>query len=57
MKCKGCNKEFDASKVECSDEWDRGDGVMYGMCSYSSTPICPNCGYDNSPKLYLKESE
>lgn len=54
MKCKRCGKEFDGSSVEHSESYDRGDGVMYGTSSYSSNPICPYCGFNNSLKIYMK---
>ena len=54
MKCEMCGKDFDAAEVEHSKEYDRGDGVMYGNSSYTYKPICPHCGYDNSPKMILK---
>ena len=53
MKCECCGKEFEAVKVEHGKSYDRGDGVMYGTSSYASTPICPYCGHDHSPKAIL----
>lgn len=53
MKCKRCGKEFEGCSTEHSERHDRGDGVMYGTASYSSSPVCPYCGYDNSPKIYM----
>jgi len=54
MKCKFCKKEFEAVEVHHGKSYDRGDGVMYGSSSYSHKPICPHCGHNNSPKVYLK---
>jgi len=45
MKCDGCGKEFDNVLVVEGDEFDRGDGE----------PICPHCGYNNSPKVCLEK--
>ena len=53
MKCKRCGKEFEAVEVKHSKDHDRGDGVMYGSSSWASTPICPHCGHDHSPKQIL----
>ena len=53
MKCKRCGKDFDNTNIEESAKRDRGDGVMYGSSSYSSRPICPHCGCDNSVKVYM----
>ena len=52
MKCKKCGKEFEGCIIKHSKPYDRGDGVMYGTSSYTSAPICPHCGHDNSPDIY-----
>ena len=57
MKCKRCGKDFGYIRIEDHEWRDRGDGVMYGTASYSSHPICPHCGCDNSPKVYMKEGD
>ena len=51
MNCVKCGKEFDDVKVERSEPYDRGDGVMYGATSYSTNPVCPHCGHNNSASM------
>lgn len=53
MICTNCEKTFNQSTIECNEPHDRGDGVMYGSCSYSANYICPYCGHDNSPRTFM----
>jgi len=53
MRCKQCGKEFQDVEIKSDKPTDRGDGVMYNSVSYNSKPVCPNCGHDNSPRVYL----
>ncbi len=55
MKCRRCGKEFTGLVIERLDDYDRGDGVMYGSVSYSNRPICPFCGHDNSMVIRMGE--
>lgn len=44
MKCKRCNKEFPGSDII------KGS---YDSVSYTYSPICPYCGYNNGLKVRM----
>lgn len=56
MKCERCGKEFDDVSSSIDEQWDRGDGIMYGNCSSTYNPVCPQCGYYNGPAIYNYET-
>ena len=53
MICEKCRKEFNEGKTECSEPWDRGDGIMYGSCSYTIDYTCPHCNHKNQSPYRL----
>ena len=58
MKCKNCGREFETIETKHGKPYDRGDGVVYSNSIYSrKKPICPYCGFDNSPKVILKDEK
>ena len=57
MICKRCKKEFNNIKTTESTPYDRGDGVIYGTPGgWVLNDVCPHCGYDNSPCVYMENS-
>lgn len=53
MKCGRCGKEFPGSVIESTKGYDRGDGVMHYSTSYTYNPICPHCGFNNTPVVRM----